>query len=81
MSLTKRQKGELNEFSSYLKEIKGNAVENFIDLDVFMCNYNEDGFAFYSTESVDIKSKAEKRKKVFEKSSKRQTPTKIKTKA
>lgn len=79
MSLSKKQKSELKDFSSYLNEIRGNAVEDFIDLDVFMSNYNEDGYAVYSTESIDVKSRAEKRKKIFEKSSKR--TSRVKTKA
>ena len=56
--------------TDYLKSIKKYAVEDYLDLDVYMSDYSEAGYSVYSTESIDINAGAEKRKKVFEKSEK-----------
>ncbi len=70
MSLSKEQKKELDELGRYLKKIEELTVENNIDLDVFMSEYNDEGYAFYATEKVSVSEKAHNRKKIFEKSGK-----------
>ncbi len=68
MSLSKEQKKELKELSRHLRKIEELTVDNNIDLDVFMSEYKESGFAVYATETVSVNDKAQKRKKIFEKS-------------
>jgi hypothetical protein len=75
MSLSKEQKKELDELGRYLKKIEELTIDNNIDLDVFMSEYNESGFAVYATEKVSVNDKAEKRKRVFEKSVKPKSAT------
>lgn len=70
MSLTKEQKQELEKLSTYFDKIEKIAAKNGIDLDVFMSEYKDDGYAVYATENIEIREKAEKRKKVFEKAGK-----------
>lgn len=71
MSLSQEQKQDLNELSKHLRRIEEFAIQNNIDLDVFMTQYSKKGIAVYGTEKVSLeKGKAEKRKKVFEKSEK-----------
>jgi len=79
MSLSKEQKQELGELNRYLKKIEELTVENNIDLDVFMSEYKDSGFAVYATEKVTVNENAQKRKKVFEKSTKtKETRSKVK---
>ena len=75
MALSKEQKGDLNQLSEYFKKIEKLAVENKIDLDVFMSEYKENGFAIYSTEKIGINTAADKRKTVFEKGGKEKPKT------
>ena len=70
MSLTKEQKRDLNQLGEYFKKIERLAVENKIDLDVFMTEYTHDGFSIYATEKISLNSNAEIRKNVFEKADK-----------
>ena len=70
MSLSKEQKKELDELGKQLKKIEKLTVEDNIDLDVFMSEYNESGYAVYATETVRVNEKARKRKMLFEKSGK-----------
>ena len=67
MSLTREQKRDLNQLSEYLKKIEKLSVENSIDLDVFVTDYNRDGFSIYTTEKISLNSDAQKRKNIFEK--------------
>jgi hypothetical protein len=70
MSLSTEQKQQLNDISRQLRSIEEFAIQNNIDLDVFMTQYSKKGIAVYGTEKVSMKNdKAEKRKRVFEKSS------------
>ena len=72
MSLSQEQKQDLNELSKHLRRIEEFAIQNNIDLDVFMTQYSKHGIAVYSTEKIALeKGKSEKRKKVFEKSDER----------
>ena len=66
MSLTREQKRDLNQLSEHFKKIEKLTVENSIDLDVFVTDYNRDGFSIYSTERIGLKSNSQKRKSVFE---------------
>ena len=75
MSLSKEQKKELDELGRYLKKIEELTVENNIDLDVFMSEYKESGYAVYATEKVSVNEKAQKRKRVFEKAGKTKQST------
>lgn len=75
MSLSKEQRKELDELGRYLKKIEELTVENNIDLDVFMSEYKDTGFAVYATEKVAVNEKAQKRKRVFEKSGKTKEPS------
>ena len=70
MSLSKEQKKDLNQISEYLKKIERIGVSNNIDLDVFMTDYNKDGFAVYATERISLNANSDSRKKVFEGSEK-----------
>ncbi len=70
MSLSKEQKKQLDELGRYLKKIEELTIEDNIDLDVFMSEYKDSGYAVYATEKVSIPEKAQKRKAVFEKSGK-----------
>ena len=67
MSLTREQKRDLNQLGEYFKKIEKLSVENSIDLDVFVTDYNRDGFSIYTTEKISLNSNAQKRKNVFEK--------------
>jgi hypothetical protein len=67
MSLTEQQKEELNKLSLYFEKLEKLAAKNNIDLDVFISEYKDDGYSFYQTEKIEMLKKAEKRKKVFEK--------------
>ncbi len=69
MSLSKEQKKDLNQLGEYFRQLELIAVENKIDLDVFMSEYKADGFSVYATEKVSLTGEAEKRKEVFQKAS------------
>lgn len=68
MSLTPQQKEELSKLSLYFEKLEKLASRNNIDLDVFISEYKDDGYSFYQTEKIEMQKKAEKRKKIFEKS-------------
>ncbi len=70
MSLSEQQQEELSKLSVYFEKLEKLAVRNNIDLDVFVSEYKEDGYSIYRTEKIEMERKAEKRKKVFEKSGK-----------
>lgn len=70
MSLSKEQKKDLSQLGEYFRQIEKIGVENNIDLDVFMSDYKDDGFAVYATEKVSLTENAEKRKNVFQKAQK-----------
>lgn len=70
MSLSKEHQKDLENLKEYFEKIERMAEENNIDLDVFMSQYHDDGYAVYATEKVSIYEKANKRKKVFEKAGK-----------
>lgn len=70
MSLTEQQKEELSKLSLYFEKLEKLAAKNNIDLDVFISEYKDDGYAIYKTEKIEMQKKADKRKKVFEKSGK-----------
>ncbi|CAN5697133.1 hypothetical protein BH11BAC1_BH11BAC1_04230 [soil metagenome] len=72
MSLTDQQKAELSTLSVYFEKLEKLAAKNNIDLDVFISEYKDDGYAFYRTEKIEMQKKAEKRKKVFEKDGKKE---------
>jgi len=74
MSLTREQKKDLDQLSHYFKRIEKIATEKNIDLDVYMSEYREEGYAFYATEKVSLGEKANSRKKVFEKAGKETNP-------
>jgi len=69
-TLTSLQKDELARLSQYFEKLEKLAVRNNIDLDVFISEYKDDGYAFYATEQIELQRKAARRKKVMEKSSK-----------
>ena len=68
MSLTAQQQEELSKLSLYFEKLEKLATKNNIDLDVFISEYKDDGYSFYQTEKIEMRNKAEKRKKIFEKS-------------
>ena len=68
MSLTQQQKEELSKLSLYFEKLEKLAARNNIDLDVFISEYKDDGYSIYKTEKIEMQRKAEKRKKIFEKS-------------
>ena len=63
MSLSREQKKDLNQLGEYFRQLEHIAVENKIDLDVFMSEYKADGFSVYATEKVTIDATTEKRKR------------------
>ena len=67
MSLTREQKRDLNQLSEYFKKVEELSIENSIDLDVFMTEYNRNGFSIYATERIGLNTNATKRKNEFEK--------------
>ena len=75
MSLSELQKEELGKLSVYFEKLEKLATKNNIDLDVFISEYKDDGYSIYRTEKVEMEKKAEKRKKVFEKSGKKDKTT------
>lgn len=81
MSLSKEQKKDLNQLGEYFRKLEKIAIENNIDLDVFMSEYKDDGFAVYATEKVSLNANAEKRKNVFQKSQKEEKTTKVPAKS
>ena len=70
MPLSKEQYEDLEKLNGYFQQIERFAEDNNIDLDVFMSEYRDDGYAVYATEKVSLYLKAKKRKKVFEKAGK-----------
>ncbi len=73
MSLSKEQKKELSRLSEYFKKLEELVVEDNIDLDVFMSDYSDAGYEIYSTESIGVNTRPDKRKEIFEKSQKEKT--------
>jgi len=73
MSLTAQQKEELGKLSLYFEKLEKLAAKNNIDLDVFISEYKDDGYSIYQTEKIEMQQKAEKRKKIFEKSGENKT--------
>lgn len=71
MSLSDLQKEELSKLSVYFEKLEKLASKNNVDLDVFISEYKDDGYSFYRTEKIEMEEKAEKRKKVFEGSAKK----------
>jgi hypothetical protein len=69
MSLSEAQKQELSKLSLYFEKLEKLAAKNNIDLDVFISEYKDDGYSIYQTEKIEMQKNAEKRKKVFQKSS------------
>ena len=80
MSLSNEQKKDLSKLGEYFRQIEKIAIENNIDLDVFMSQYTDNGFAVYATEKVSLNESSEKRKNVFQKSQK-EKPTKSSVKS
>jgi len=76
MSLSREQQQELDKLSTYFEKIEKLATKNGIDLDVFISEYKDDGYAVYATEQIEIKDKTESRKKVFEKAGKEKSTDK-----
>ena len=74
MSLTKEQKQDLDQLSTYFRKLEKLAMKSGIDLDVFISEYKDDGYAVYATEN--IKEKAASRKNIFEKEGKEKSTTK-----
>ena len=66
MSLTKEQRKELELLAGHLEKIEKTAIENNIDLDVFISEYNEEGYSVYATEKVSMEERGSKRKEVFQ---------------
>jgi hypothetical protein len=87
MSLTKEQKKDLSQLSRYFEKVEKLAAKNNLDLDVYISEYWDNGYAVYATEKVSLKddmikkdverieqmSTDRKRKKVFEKHGKEKT--------
>jgi hypothetical protein len=81
MSLTKEQKKDLSQLSTYLEKVEKLAMKNNVDLDVYISEYWDNGYAVYATEKVELRneilkqdverieqeSTSRKRRKVFEK--------------
>lgn len=65
MALSKEQRKELSLLSKHLDKIEKFSLENNIDLDVFISEYNEEGYSVYATEKVSLEEKGSSRKSVF----------------
>lgn len=70
MSLSKEEKKELHQIGEHFRKIEKLAVENNIDLDVFMSEYKDGGYSVYATEKVSLTTNAEDRKSIFQKAQK-----------
>ena len=55
MSLTKEQKKDLQQLSHYFEKVEKLAAKNNIDLDVYISEYWDNGYAVYATEKVELK--------------------------
>lgn len=78
MSLSKEQKKDLDQIGQELRKLEQLAIENKLDLDVFMTSYTDEGVDVYATEKVSMEAQASKRKKVFEKAGKPKTEKVVK---
>ncbi len=76
MSLTLDQKKELEKLSRELEKFEQMAIENNLDLDVFISSYNEQGFEEYTTERVSLDEAAKKRKQIMGDQTAKQSATK-----
>ena len=74
--LTELQREDLTRLSEYFEKLEKLAARNNIDLDVFISEYKDDGYAIYSTEKIELQKKAQRRKKVFEKTGREKTTRK-----
>ncbi|MFM7216891.1 MAG: hypothetical protein ACKO1U_02595 [Bacteroidota bacterium] len=78
MALSKEQQKELKKLAVELDQIESYAIENNLDLDVFVSQYNENGYSDHATERVSLDEKAASRKRVFQGSGKQKTAAKAK---
>lgn len=67
MSLTSEQKKDLKQLGKQLRDLEKTAMENSIDLDVFITEYVDDDINLFATEKISQNSGAGTRKRVFEK--------------
>jgi hypothetical protein len=87
MSLTREQKKDLQQLSQYFEKVEKLAAKNNVDLDVYISEYWDNGYAVYATERVELKedllkqdverieqmTTARKRKTTFEEHGKEKT--------
>jgi hypothetical protein len=78
MALSKEQQKELKKLAVELEQIELYAIENNLDLDVFISRYDESGYMDHSTERVTLEEKSADRKKVFQGESKQKAAAKAK---
>ena len=71
--LTQQQKEDLRKIGKYFETIEKKTETNNLDLDVFMSEYNDGGFAFYTTEQINLENKSRNRKEEFLKAGKPKT--------
>jgi hypothetical protein len=86
-NLTEEQMKNLDELSKYFEKVEKLAAKNNVELDVFVTEYKDNGYAVYATEQVQMddeslkknmnkeeqQSTSRKRKKVFEGQGKEKT--------
>jgi hypothetical protein len=73
MPLSKEQKKDLDRLGQELRKLEQLAIENKLDLDVFMTSYSDEGYDIVANEKVSLEDQASRRKKVFEKAGKPKT--------
>lgn len=78
MALSKEQQKELKKLGAELEKIEQYAIENNLDLDVFISTYGENGYSDCATEKVSMDEKSAARKEVFAHSGKRKSAAKVK---
>jgi len=71
--LTQQQKDDLRKIGKYFEKLEKKTETNNLELDVFMSEYNDGGFAFYTTEQINLKSKSLSRREEFLKAGKGKT--------
>ncbi|MFM8431821.1 MAG: hypothetical protein ACKOQ6_13350 [Bacteroidota bacterium] len=76
MALSEEQQKELRKLAVELEKLESYAIENNLDLDVFVSHYTENGYSDHSTEQVSLEEKSVARKKAYARAGKQKTAVK-----
>ena len=78
MSLSKEQQQELKKLAVEFEKFEQYAIENNIDLDVFLSQYDENGYSDHGSENVSLEEKSASRKSVYAKTGRQKSAVKAK---